>query len=123
MEAGDTELHKYFEILVEDVSGRELEFRDKDCAVYWHKACYSIFTSKDHIARLGDKDQPKESSLGPSHSKIPRKPFSWKHFCFFCERKTYKKDRNLVNVTTNNFCDTLKKRSNEKDDTKMQSGS
>ena len=32
-----------------------ISFEDSDKALWYHKCCYSTFTSKNHIERLGEK--------------------------------------------------------------------
>ena len=68
--------------------------------IYWHKQCYNAIV---HITRLDDKDRESE----PSISKVRRQPFNWKQLCMFCERKSYNKDNCLINIVSDESCDTL----------------
>ena len=116
-DAGDGDIAKYLETVSECGPGLGLKLCEPERDIYWHKQCYCTFTSRDHITRLEDKDKDRQSEQlpGPSRSKVQRRSFQWKELCMFCERKSYRKDKCLINVASDDFCDTLEKRAKEKE--------
>ena len=118
-DVGDDNVSKYFGTVVEYGSEHEIKLVESESDIYWHKQCYCTFTSRDHITRLDEKGRESDVVPGPSSSKVRRQTFNWKELCMFCEKKSYKKDKCLINVVSDEFCDTLEERAKEKKDTHM----
>ena len=87
----------------------EIEFIEPVPELFWHKTCYSSFTSVTNIAALKplptSKDQPPAA-----RGRVTRETFNFKELCFFCGKRSYKKDRKLINVSSYEFQNTLQGR-------------
>ena len=116
--AGDTEVAENIDMCIENAPDNKCKFKESLGDIYWHKGCYSTYTSKSHLARL-EIDSESIENPGPSTSKVQRKSFNWKEMCIFCGKRSYKKDKNLINVATFEYCSTLERRAREKGDTEL----
>ena len=120
MAGGDGEALELYHDIKDMVKEDEevMSFKSLDVQLVWHRQCYSNFTNESNIPKPNQLLQTLENT--ESTAKIMRINFRWKMFCLFCTKKTHKKVKTMIKVSTFTFCTTLEKEVNEKNDEVMR---
>ena len=95
-----------------------------DSEIQWHSSCYANYTSSHNISYVTashptSNQEPPE--LGNSSNLLSRSstaPTDWSK-CFICKKKTYKKNKELVNVCTFDACKSIKQAAESRNDSEM----
>ena len=116
-EGGDCALYDELKSFIIDEE-EEWSWKSTDMHIMWHRGCYSSFTSQEHLSRTVQESSSTECFQ--SLSRYRREEFDWKSLCMFCGKKSYKRDKKLINVSTFEFCTTLDRCVNERRDEAMK---
>ena len=91
--------------------------------IEWHKTSYTTVTSKKNLSHLKDIAVTAESTNSTKDVLLDRRSqvlhFDWKK-CVFCQKCNHGKDKNLTNVSTFCFCQTLEHIVHQKNDEKSK---
>ena len=122
-EAGEEEDYRRFESFLDEgctsIHGR---YRSQ---IKWHKSCYTSTTSKKNLSHLKNEQEITEvEGESSSASEIQTRrssviDFDWKK-CIFCQKIYHGKYKNLINVSTFQFCQTLERTVNLKNDSYLK---
>ena len=123
-----------FEAREEELYRRLDSFLDEGCTsiheeyrsqIKWHKSCYTSNTSKKNLSHLKNEQEITEvEGENSSASEIQTRrssvtDFDWKK-CIFCQKIYHGKDKNLVNVSTFQFCQILEGTGNLENDSYLK---
>ncbi|KAK3696845.1 hypothetical protein QZH41_003454 [Actinostola sp. cb2023] len=92
-------------------------------SVLWHSSCYESYTSKQNLRYIKNIPLPSENENddGDSSAKSRRSisnPMEW-FTCLFCKRKTHKKVKKMISVTTFEACQSIRSAAETKGDEDM----
>ena len=119
-EAGEEDLYNRLEKLLDQDSSSIADSYKSE--IKWHKACYTTVTSKKNLSHLKDVAVTGESTNSTQDVSTRRSQvsdFDWKK-CIFCQKCYHGKDKNLINVSTFRFCQTLEHVVHQKNDEKLK---
>ena len=85
-----------------------------DIHLVLHIGCYSSFTSQDHVPSTVHESGVADCSQ--TSSRYKRGGSELKSLCMFSGKKSYKKDKGVINVSTFEYYMTLEKCVNERGD-------
>ena len=91
--------------------------------VFWHSTCYSTYTSEQNV-RYATSTHSQEDSQATNEQtrRVSRSSagvsIDWSK-CFICRNKTYKKCREMYNVSTFEACDSVRQAAQSKGDEEM----
>ena len=123
-----------FEAGEEELCKRLESFLDEDCTsthernqsqIKWYKSCYTSTTSKTNLSYLKNEKEITEvegENSSASETQTRRSSvidFDWKK-CIFCQKIYHGKDKNLINVSTFQFSQTLERTVNFKNDSYLK---
>ena len=123
-ETGEEELYRKLEsFLDEGCTSIHKRYRSQ---IKWHKSCHSTSsTSKKNLSHFKNEQEITEAEgENSSASQIQTRrssviDFDWKK-CIFCQKIYHGKDKNLLNVSTFQFCQTLEGTVNFKNDSYLK---
>ena len=122
-EAGEEELYRRLEsVLDEGCTSIHEWYRSQ---IKWNKSCYTSTTSKKNLSHLKNEQEITEvEGENSSASEIQTRrssviDFDWKK-CIFCQKIYHGKDKNLINVSTFQFCQTLERTVNLQNDSYLK---
>ena len=118
-EAGEGDLCNRLEKLLDQDSASIADSYKSE--IKWYKACYTVVTSKKNLSHLKDISVTVESTNSTKDVSTRRSQvsdFDWKK-CIFCQKCYHGKDKNLTNVSTFRFCQTLEHIVHQKNDEKL----
>ena len=122
-EAGEEELYRRLESFLDE--GCTSIHERYQSQIKWHKSCYTSTTSKKNLSHLKSEQEITEvEGESSSASEIQTRrssviDFDWKK-CIFCQKIYHGKDKNLINVSTFQFCQTLERTVNLKNDSYLK---
>ena len=89
----------------------------KDRQMVWHSCCYETYTSRQNLRYVVDQNGEQAKMPESTAKRVQRISFDWSK-CFFCNNKTHKKDKKLINIATFEACESIKKAAEAKNDEK-----
>ena len=107
----------------EEVRARFLN-SNTDTEVHWHSNCHASYTSEQNIRYTTSNDLLKQGSQNEDGVVSSRRfwsgmaPVDWSK-CLICKKKTYKKSRDLTNVSTFEACQSIRLAAERKGDSSM----
>ena len=123
VEVGEEELYRRLGSFL-DVGCTSIHERYRS-KIQWLKSCYTSTTSKKNLSHLKNEQEIAEmEGESSSASEIQTRrssviDFDWKK-CIFCKKIYHGKDKNLINVSTFQFSQTLERTVNLKNDSYLK---
>ena len=94
--------------------------------VFWHTSCYATCTSKQNIKYAAKavtevEERAKKSTEPGSSERVSRSgvaPHDWSK-CLFCKKRTYKKEKSMINASSLEVAETIRRSAEAKGDHHM----
>ena len=89
-----------------------------DQQIVWHSCCYETSTSRQNLRYLVEQNGEQAKMPESTAKRAQCRSIDWSK-CFFCKKKTHKKDKKLINISTFEACESIKKAAEAKNDEEM----
>ena len=86
-----------------------------DRQVVWHSCCYETYTSRQNLCYVVEQNGEQAKIPESTAKRAQRMSIDWSK-CFFCKNKMHKKDKKLINISTFEACESIKKAAEAKND-------
>ena len=85
----------------------------------WHDTCYASYTSQQNIKHSANATEPpKDQQTSKRVQRSDKDQIDWSK-CFICKKRSYKKKTELINVSTFEACQSVKKAATNNGDEDM----